>query len=115
METIVKVENPDVLDSKYYVKHCLCCGRKATKIWKFLMKQPVIENRQKWKGHTRHAGSNYFYDTNTCEYCESCGHLLDDEAIASVYESRGEFWGASCSEQVLTGYKCQACGFENKF
>jgi hypothetical protein len=80
------------------------------------MKQPEDKNgRRKWKGHTHYQGKNNFSDGNTCEYCTECGARLDDENIHSVWESRGEFWGAPCSEQVLTGYTCQACGHEEEF
>lgn len=115
MESITTEKPKDILDTKYYETFCMCCGRKATKIWKFLLKQPVIDRKQKWKGHTRYADNDYFYDTNRCEYCEKCGRELDDEDLHSVWESRGEFWGAPCSENILIGYKCGGCGYENKF
>jgi len=120
MEKAEKVElmkdNKDVLDKGYYGTYCMCCGRKVEKIWKFLLKQPIKANDvSEWKGHNRYKDSNHFYDTGKCDYCEECGKELDDEELHSVWESRGEFWGAPCSEQMLVGYKCGSCGFENKF
>ena len=47
--------------------------------------------------------------------CDECKAELQDEDIHSVYESRGEFWGAPCSEEVVTGYTCKNCGHTEEF
>ena len=70
---------------------------------------------KEWRGHKVYADMDYFYDTNKLEFCEKCGSKLEDEEIVSCYESRGEFWGASCSENVVTGYKCGKYGFKMDF
>jgi hypothetical protein len=108
------------LNMKYYDKgeiYCCCCGRKNQHIWKMLQKQKPIEkpgtigkNVKEWKNHKVYSGNDYFYDTSILEYCGFCGEKLGDEDIHSVYESRGEYWGSPCREQVVTGYKCSNCG-----
>jgi hypothetical protein len=45
------------------------------------------------------------------EYCSECGEKLDDEDIRTVRE-RHEFWGAPCSEEIIVGYHCHECGWE---
>lgn len=46
--------------------------------------------------------------------CLECGHLISDEEYITVFESRGEFWGSPCSEEVVIGYNCGNCGnYEN--
>jgi hypothetical protein len=52
-----------------------------------------------------------------CElvYCGNCGEKLDDDDIRQVWESRGEFWGAPCSECMVVGYCCHECGWEEEF
>ena len=47
--------------------------------------------------------------------CDECGNELHDEEIHSVYEDRGEFWGAPCSEEIVTGYECKECGHKEAF
>lgn len=47
--------------------------------------------------------------------CDDCGHPLNDEDYQGEYESRGEFWGAPCSEYVTTGYSCSNCGHHENF
>lgn len=95
-------------------EYCPCCGRKKSTIMKFLKKQKSKDKKKIWKGHTLYKGKDYFYDSDELVYCENCGGKLDDEDIHQVSESRGEFWGAPCSETVIIGYKCK-CGFEEKF
>ena len=47
--------------------------------------------------------------------CDKCGTLLENNEIQGSYESRGEFWGSPCSEFVVYGYQCKACGFMEEF
>jgi hypothetical protein len=42
--------------------------------------------------------------------CSSCGFPIKDEDWIKSSESRGEFWGAPCSETIVTGYCCSKCG-----
>ena len=44
------------------------------------------------------------------DYCSECGERLLDEDFRIVYEYRGEYWGAPCSEPVCYGYTCHNCG-----
>jgi len=96
-------------------KYCECCGRKNTKVWKFLMKQPLENNVRVWKGHKIYNDNDYFYDGGSSDYCHKCGTKLDDEDIRTSTESRGEFWGAPCSETIVVGYKCHGCGYTETF
>jgi len=47
--------------------------------------------------------------------CDECKKELLDEEIITQFESRGEFWGAPCSEEIVTGYKCSSCGYSEDF
>jgi len=47
--------------------------------------------------------------------CDECDKELVDEEIITVFESRGEFWGAPCSEEVVIGYECVNCGHSEKY
>jgi hypothetical protein len=52
------------------------------------------------------------------EYCETCGlffewDIIPNENIKTTFESRGEFWGAPCSEEVVVGWVCPGCGGYN--
>lgn len=52
------------------------------------------------------------------EYCEGCDMFfvwtdLPDESIKTIRESRGEFWGAPCSEEIVAGWECPSCGHYN--
>lgn len=49
-------------------------------------------------------------DTHEGYYCELCYEELADDDVFGEYESRGEFWGAPCSEYVAHGYVCHSCG-----
>ncbi len=44
------------------------------------------------------------------EKCPECNEPMIEEHYITVWESRGEFWGAPCSEEIVTGYKCPFCG-----
>jgi len=112
------------LSTSHHYKYCLCCGRKSQYIWnKLLEAKPNDRGVREWNGHMLYPShkslsdkqNNYFYDGNTTDFCESCGERLDDEEVNSCYESRGEFWGAPCSENIVTGYKCGNCGYEVTF
>jgi hypothetical protein len=51
-------------------------------------------------------------------FCDSCDagfewDKVPDSNVKIVYESRGEFWGAPCSEPVCYGWTC-ACGHYNE-
>jgi hypothetical protein len=50
-----------------------------------------------------------------CEHC-SAGfnwEKIPDDQVKIVYEGRGEFWGAPCSEPVPYGWWCD-CGYYNE-
>lgn len=47
--------------------------------------------------------------------CKECGEVLSEEDFTQIYEDRGEFWGAPCSEEIVTGYKCSHCGHSEDF
>lgn len=32
--------------------------------------------------------------------CCKCGNIFDEDEIKIVYESRGEFWGFPCTEEM---------------
>ena len=110
------------LDKQYKGKYCQCCGRKNDSIWKYLQKAKIIKvpgslgrSYREWKGHKVWEDKDYFYD-NSCklEYCNECGNKLKDEDIKTQNESRGEFWGAPCSETIVIGFKCSSCGYEEE-
>jgi hypothetical protein len=49
------------------------------------------------------------------ECCEECWAVfvwdkIPHEYIRTAFESRGEFWGAPCSEEVVVGFECPNCG-----
>lgn len=53
------------------------------------------------------------------EECGGCRALvnfskLEYGEITSHYESRGEFWGAPCSENVVDVFICPNCGKHNE-
>lgn len=49
------------------------------------------------------------------EKCRECGAELIEEDYYGGNESRGEFWGAPCSEYVVYGYVCHECGYKEEF
>lgn len=53
--------------------------------------------------------------------CLECGNVFDDDEISYWSESRGEFWGEPCSEEMSgcphcgsgdyeDAYECEECG-----
>jgi len=96
-------------------KYCECCGVTIITIMKNLKKQKPEDGKRKWKGHILFKDKKYFYGCNTLAYCEYCSKKLDDEEIRSTFEDRGECWGAPCSEEIVTGYKCNNCGEEVEY
>jgi hypothetical protein len=44
------------------------------------------------------------------DYCPWCGKKYSDDDFHYVRESRGEFWGAPCSEEVIDYITCHYCG-----
>lgn len=46
--------------------------------------------------------------------CRDCGRICKDDKLDTYtyFESRGEFWGAPCSEE-MTEYFCPECGSDN--
>lgn len=52
--------------------------------------------------------------------CLECGHIFDENDIATWQEDRGEYWGVPCSESVsgcpqcggdyVKTYRCGECG-----
>jgi hypothetical protein len=106
------------IDKEEAKRFCLCCGRRNDHIWLFLTKTKPKElpksntkSVKTWKGHSLYEDSNNFYDGGGLEYCSECGEKLDDEDIITSTESRGEFWGAPCSETIITAFKCSHCGY----
>jgi hypothetical protein len=72
--------------------------------------------------HCEYQSSDCYKDTPKCGkdviWCEKCNKAWDwdklpDEQVKVVYESRGEFWGAPCSEPVCYGWYCD-CGYYNE-
>lgn len=39
--------------------------------------------------------------------CVECGHIFDEEDIATWKESRGEYWGEPCYEEVSGCPRCK--------
>ena len=54
-------------------------------------------------------------DEQPRQRCESCGKIITEEEYITNFESRGEFWGAPCSEEVVIGYHCKECGYRGDF
>ncbi len=50
-----------------------------------------------------------FMSTQT-GHCNECGHVITDDDYIIESESRGEFWGQECSENIVTGHICSQCG-----
>jgi hypothetical protein len=44
--------------------------------------------------------------------CVDCGAILDEDDLVPVRESRGEFWGMPCSEELGGCPKCRCVDFE---
>lgn len=52
--------------------------------------------------------------------CIECGHIFSEDDVTTWQESRGEYWGTSCSETVsgcphckgdyVETHKCDSCG-----
>jgi len=53
------------------------------------------------------------YDS-TGKRCDQCFTLLSAEGYKTDYEARN-FWGETCYEEILVGYKCSFCGNEESF
>lgn len=51
------------------------------------------------------------------EKCDKCKHVFDPEKAEQLsrLESRGEFWGAPCSEYITYGVICPKCGNRIEF
>ncbi len=90
-------------------KYCECCGKLSADILKTLKDGKEIKN------HKLSSNGQYFYDGNNLDYCGYCGEKLDEEDIRTANESRGEFWGAPCSECIVIGYNCPHCGEEERY
>jgi len=105
------------LRKDYADKYCECCGKKNIDIWNQLQQQPIDDKGNRvWEGHKQYANTDYFYSGSThLEYCTDCGEKLDDEDIRTASESRGEFWGAPCSETIVVGFECSSCGYKETF
>lgn len=104
------------LNMSYHTKYCTCCGRLSEAIWRYLHKKRPVKGVREWKGHNVcNYNKESFYDSNRLEFCGNCGVVLDDEDIHSQWESRGECHGFPSRENIITGYKCSKCGWEEKF
>lgn len=44
--------------------------------------------------------------------CYDCGKVFDEEDAGTYYESRGEFWGAPCSERMSCCPFCRSDDIE---
>ncbi len=44
--------------------------------------------------------------------CWDCGEIFDEDDSGTIYESRGEFWGASCSEAMMCCPSCNSMEIE---
>ena len=52
--------------------------------------------------------------------CLECGHIFDEDEVYTWKESRGEYWGTPCYEEMagcprckgdyVETYKCDVCG-----
>lgn len=49
----------------------------------------------------------WIHRTNMKYQCPSCGAILTEDELATVEESRGEFWGVPCWESINV---CPMCG-----
>jgi len=110
----VKAHTKSVANSLF----CECCGkRESYLIKKCLEKGKNVQNGGKeYKGHTYYAERNNLYGKSChCDYCRNCGEALSDENMHSEFESRGDYWGAGCSEEMLLGYTCSNCGEKVEF
>jgi len=47
--------------------------------------------------------------------CPNCKTIIKEEDYVTEYESRGQFWGVPCQEEIITGYKCSVCGKSGEF
>jgi len=56
-------------------------------------------------------------DKMECPHCKEELDLdsIDDESFFGANESRGECWGAPCSEYVVYGFHCPNCGAKVEF
>jgi len=43
-------------------------------------------------------------------YCGEYGCKYCDDDFHTVWEPRGEFWGAPCSEEIIDYIMCHCCG-----
>jgi len=104
-------------------KFCTCCGKANIKIWNEIQASEFNEDGRKYDKSKIHycykpvnnEKCDYFYSKSiTLQNCAGCGEELDDEDVDSVGEKRP--WGSTyCTEEILTGYKCSKCGFEEEF
>lgn len=103
------------LNTDYHNKFCMCCGKRSVEIWDNIQKQKWADNKREWMGHTQYQDRDYFYDKNTVKHCEGCGVELNAEDIHSQYEFMGMFGMSRASQNIVLGYKCSNCGYEEKF
>lgn len=93
------------------MEYCSCCGRLITEI-----RSECIEKGQHDKtcnsyvyGHHEYfVKEDELYTDGEILFCEYCGTRLDDEDFRFDYEHH-EFWGAPCTERMLSGYYCHVC------
>lgn len=43
--------------------------------------------------------------------CSNCKHVITETEYLTEFEDRGTF----CKEEIVTGYKCKVCGYEEDF
>lgn len=103
------------LNMEYHGKYCICCGMLSVKVWKRLHEEGVTQKKKiVWNNHYAYDGADSFYDSNMLKYCAACGVKLKDDDILTISQS-SQFWGAPCSETIVVGYKCGACGQGEQF
>ena len=101
--------------NSYHSKYCCCCGLKSKTILNHLLKSKKIKKCRKWNKHTLYDNNNYFYDSNYLKYCGNCGVVLDNKDIYANREFMGYFGSSKAYDDIITGYKCSICGYEEKF
>lgn len=100
------------LNMEYHTKYCTCCGMLSAEVWKKLHDEgESVSGMLTWKEHFALEDSDNYNDNNGLKFCGECGKELTFDEIKIAYE----FWGASCHEVIVVGYKCSGCGHEDDF
>ena len=104
------------------MNYCICCGRKVEEINKELKKLPFVEvykghkRRRSWEGHIQVEGNDFFYEaTLFVDYCSNCGAKLSEDDLKSFVHTVGFVGSERAQEEIVVGYKCPVCGYEEDF